>query len=122
MTRELNLSQLTTELTDFLGLPEDIDLPPLHTITCKRTRKTAWSVTAWVDGRTDEQRWEAMTAWARFAGGEVTFGRPYASGHQPSGMQRTLTLTVVVAEVPIVLESAVDALFQAPQAAEAVTV
>jgi len=122
VTRELNLAQLTTELTDFLGLPADLDLPPINSITCKRTHDTGWKVQGWINADTDEETYARMTAWARYTGGVVQAdGKPYAAGHQSSGMQRTIKLTVVVAEVPIELRAGVDALFAMP-AAEAVTV
>lgn len=120
MTRKLTMSQLTTELTDFLGLAEDLDLPPVHSIQCKRTHKTGWSVTAWVAGAGDSDAYEAMAAWAALAGGSVDVGRPYAAPSQPSGMQRTLTVRIVVAEVPIELNSAVDGLFTVAETTEAV--
>lgn len=115
MSRELSLSQLTTELTDFLGLPADLDLPPLRTVSCKRSHNDDnWSVEASVAGNSDTQRYEAIRAWAAFAGGTVQIGSPYAASHQPCGMQRTLTVRIVVAEVPIVLLAGVDAMFTVP--------
>lgn len=114
MTRELTLSQLTMELTDFLGLPEDLDLPRVQSVSCQRTHKTGWSVTAFVTAPTDAERYEAMTTWAKLSGGAVEVSAPYAARHQPSGMQRTLTVRIVVAQVPITLEAGVDGLFTAP--------
>lgn len=122
MTRELNLSQLTTELTDFLGLPADLDLPPINSITCKRTADTPWKIEAWISAATDDETYARMAEWARYTGGVVQVdGKPYAASHQPSGMQRTLMLTVVVAEVPIELKAGVDGLFVLPQPVEAVS-
>lgn len=115
MTRELSLSQLTTELTDFLGLPADLDLPPLHSIDCKRNIHTGWQVRAHLNYRGDAQAYEAVAAWARYAGGEVTIGKPYVGSIQPSGLQRTVSTQIVVAEVPIELVACVDGLFVAPQ-------
>ena len=121
MTRELNLSQLTTELTDFLGLPAELDLPPVTSVQCKRTEDTPWQVQAWVSGRDDVETYAHMLAWARYTGGDVVAEpKPYVSPSQPSGMQRTLRLTVVVDELPIELRAGVDALFVVPQNAEMV--
>lgn len=118
MSRELNLSQLTAELTDFLGLPADLDLPPVRSVSCERTQKTGWSVKAFVTAPDDAQRYEAMTIWASLSGGEVQVSTPYAARHQPSGMQRTLTVRIVIAQVPITLEAGVDGLFTVPADAE----
>jgi hypothetical protein len=120
VNRELAMSRLTTELTDFLDLPAHLDLPPVRSIECKRTHDTGWTVEAWVGGDSDAVRYEAMLAWARLAGGTVEFSKPYPAGHQPSGIQRTLTVRIVIAQVPIKLVAGVDGLFAVPQAAEAV--
>lgn len=115
MTRELTLSTLAAELSDFLGLPEDLDLPALYSIDLKRTQHSGWSVRAFVAGRTDAESYAAVEAWARYAGGTVTVGRPYVAGNQPSGMQRTVSTRILVAEVPIEVAGAIDALFAVPQ-------
>jgi len=120
MSRDLSLSQLTTELTDFLGLPADMDLPPVSRVSCERGIGGGWKAEARVAGATDADKVEALSAWASLAGGAVEASGPYPSQTQPSGAQRTLSVRIVVAQVPIELYACVDGLFAVPQP-EAVT-
>jgi hypothetical protein len=120
--RDLDLSQLTTELTDFLALPADLDLPALHSLSCRRTLHTGWQVRAFVHFRTDAEAYAAVETWARYAGGSVEVSEPFASPFQPSGMQRKVSTNVVVAEVSIEVTGAVDGLFEVPKPAQAVSV
>lgn len=115
MSREITMSQLTTELTDFLDLPEALDLPPIQSVQCKRTVHGPWRVCAYLTAADDDARYRAIAQWAAFAGGTVEVGDPYVATQQPSKMQRTLTVRIVVAEVPIELNAAVDGLFTAPE-------
>lgn len=113
--REISMEQLTTEMTDFLGLPQDLDLPPLHSIECRRTATSGWSVRAHLAYRGSGQgAVDAIAAWAAYTGGRVETGLPYLSPTQPSGMQRTLSLRVVIAQIPVELYACVDAFWQAP--------
>jgi len=115
--RELSLSQLTTELTDFLGLPAELDLPPLYSVSVRRTPDTGWKVKAFLAAHDDQVTWARMQQWAVYTGGTVEVDeRSYPASHQPSGMQRSLRLIVVVAEVPVEIVSGVDALFEIPAA------
>ena len=110
MSRELTLSQLTTELTDFLGLPQDLDLPPIRSVECRRTADGDWSVRAVLAAHGQDAH-EAIGAWAAYTGGTVQESSPYATTAYGSGLQRTLSLRVVVAEVPIELCTFVDGLY-----------
>lgn len=119
MTAE-TLTDLTRELGDFLDLPDVLGLPPLHSVECRRTATTQWSVSAFLATKGDTEAWDAIGAWAAVSGAAVTVSRPYASSTQPSGMQRTLEAVISVAGTRIVLRAAVDAMFVPPQTAEAV--
>lgn len=120
MSRELDMSRLTTELTDFLDLPEALDLPAVQSVQCKRAAHGTWQVRAFLTATSDDARYRAMSQWAAFAGGSVEISEPYPATHQPSRTQRTLTLRIVVAEVPIELTACVDGLFTAPTSVQAV--
>lgn len=119
MSRELNLSQLTTELTDFLGLPADLDLPLVRKVACERTDHDAeWTVEATLEHPFDsDAAWAAISAWAAYTGGTVELGNPYPSSAKcwPSETQRTASLAVVVAGVAIQVKAYVDGEFVAPQ-------
>jgi hypothetical protein len=115
--RELSLSQLTTELTDFLGLPADLDLPRVREVSCTRTVAGDWRVEAHLDERerSDPERYEAAAAWASLSGGVVEVSEPYPSAYKPSGKQRSLVVRIAVAGVPVKIYGYVDSLFTAPQ-------
>ncbi|HEV2342995.1 MAG TPA: hypothetical protein VGS97_02775 [Actinocrinis sp.] len=117
MSRELALSQLTTELTDFLGLPANLGLPPVRKVSCERADNTQWLAEATLDTDFDSAKaWEAIGAWAAYSGGQVELGDAYPSSAQcwPSGTQRTARLTVVVAGVKVCVKAYLDGSFPAP--------
>ena len=126
-TRELTLSRLTTELRDFMGLAEDLDLPKVDRIDCAFNADDAeprWVCEAQVNHPATDSGagFEALSGWARYVGGQIEAGEAYKSGVFASRLQRQLTLRVVVAGVSVELYALVDGLFEIPaaQAAEAV--
>lgn len=124
MSRELALSQLTTELRDFLDLPETLDLPRLDRVACTfDTSDSApqWACEARIEFPHDQSAagYRALAQWARYAGGTIEASGPYAGSTWPSGVQRTLSLQVAVAGVRVKLYANVDGTFELPEQAAA---
>jgi hypothetical protein len=122
--RSQSLDQLTTELTDFMELPDVLGLPPVCAINLSRRHNTAWTAEAQLWHLTDDQEvWDAVGAWSAATGSPVVVSaKPHASHMRPSGMARTVQITVTVAHLSVRVWSTVDGLAPIPaQYAEAVT-
>lgn len=75
------LDDLTTQLTDFLGLPGDLDLPKLCHVKLQRgTQQPGWSAEAQFDRWYGPSVWECGRAWALATGSTVQIGEPHTSG------------------------------------------
>ena len=70
------LSTLTDNLSDFLGLPRDLDLPELASVSLLRRRDdSGWQVNAQLGNCADDlTSYEQIRAWAATGSGKVEFG------------------------------------------------
>jgi hypothetical protein len=101
------LDDLTTQLTDFLGLPADLDLPPLCHVQLERKQSEAdWSARAQLARFYGQPAWEALHAWQAATGGTVDVSKPYTSGGKPF---RTISIIVSVAGLEVRVWAHADA-------------
>jgi len=87
------LDDLTTQLTDFLGLPADLDLPKLWHVKLERTYdQPGWTVEAQLTRYHGPSVWDAVHDWHVATGGTVTVGEP--SNYKSTKPWRTVAVTV----------------------------
>lgn len=108
------LDDLTTQLTDFMALPADLDLPPLCAVRLYRSRMdTAWDADAQLDpALKGDDVFAAMHDWAVATGGALTLSKPHYSAGDPF---RTIEVTVSHAGLAVRVWAHVDADAQIPE-------
>lgn len=123
----ITLADLAVELRDFLELPGDLDLPKLQRVQC--VYDANWPARGWRCRAAVAQAandsvggYEALAEWAALTSGRVEASRAYGvrDGGWPSGLQRTLTVSVTVAGVEVELYALVEGTFEIPEHVEAV--
>lgn len=76
-----DLNDLTALLSDFMDLPETLDLPQLLAVklTVTRYEKTP-AIEAQLPVLDEAETWDAIVAWAAGVGGQVEVAKPYNDG------------------------------------------
>jgi hypothetical protein len=102
------LDDLTTQLGDFMELPDTLDLPRLCHVQLERKQdQPGWSARAQLARYYGQPAWEALHAWHAATGGTVDVSKPYTgSGLTPF---RTISIIVSVAGLEVRLWAHVDA-------------
>lgn len=102
------LDDLTTQLTDFMGLPADLDLPKLcHVQLERKDSEPGWTARAQLDRYYGQPVWEALRAWHAATGAPVEVGDPVSHGSLTPW--RTVSVTVRVAALAVRVWGHVDA-------------
>lgn len=117
-TNTQSLDTLANEVWDFVGIAADHDLPALYKVELSRHAfDPGWTCQARIEGDPLDSAglYESISAYARYLGAEVQFGKPYGPVNiWPSGKQRQLTVNVRYMGVEIELYALVDGTFELP--------
>lgn len=112
-TTDQRLSDLLPQISDLLALPQDIDLPPLYSVECRRRYDASgWTVRGHLWQDSDEQAWEHLSEWAGAAVAQIELGHEYGTTKR----ERKASITVVVGNVAVEIWTAVAASFVPPNA------
>ena len=102
------LDDLTTQLADFMELPDTLDLPKLYHVQIERKQgDSTWTAKAQLSRYYGAPAWEALRAWHAATGAPVTVSEPsrYGSGKP----WRTISVTVSNAALTVAVWAQVDA-------------
>jgi hypothetical protein len=102
------LDDLTTQLTDFLDLPDTLDLPRLcHVQLERKQHEPGWTARAQLERFYGAPAWEALHAWHAATGAPVEVSKP--SSHGTATPWRTISLVVSCAGLQVRVWAHVDA-------------
>lgn len=93
------LDDLTTQLTDFMDLPDTLDLPRLCHVQMERKQdQPGWTARAQLARYFGQPVWEALHAWHAATGGTVDVSKPYTGAGEPF---RTISVIVSCAGLEV---------------------
>ncbi|HEV2346429.1 MAG TPA: hypothetical protein VGS97_20185 [Actinocrinis sp.] len=104
---------LMPQLRDVLGLPKDLDLPPLYSAAFTAYHNApGWTVRAQLGSLPDAEAWEALKAWA--PGAERQLDDPTESEARTSGWYRKAWVDVRIGDVAVQIWCHVEGAFEPP--------